>query len=65
MTLSDSTVAIIGTGTLGSTLAANFAAGARTSCWPDGTRRPPENSRPALTATPKWSAWTRPSTGPT
>ncbi|HJZ09189.1 MAG TPA: NAD(P)-binding domain-containing protein, partial [Trebonia sp.] len=27
MTISDSTVAIIGTGTLGSTLAANFAAG--------------------------------------
>ena len=48
------TVAIIGTGNIGSTLAANFAPAARTSSWPAATRTRPGRSPLTSAATPRW-----------
>ena len=54
MTNSDGTVAIIGTGNIGSRLAANFAAGGQDFLLAGATRRPPASSPPPSAATPKW-----------
>ena len=48
MTISDSTVAIIGTGTIGSKLAANFAAGGQDFLMAGRTRTPHGSSPPTL-----------------
>ena len=48
MAVSDGTVAIIGTGNIGGTLAAELAARGRDFLLAGGTRRRPASSRPAL-----------------
>ena len=54
MAISDSTVAIIGTGNIGGTLAANFAAGGQDFLLAGRDLRPPGRSRPTWAATPRW-----------
>ena len=54
VTISDDTVAIIGTGNIGSTLAANFAAGGQDFLLAGRDRRPPGSSPPTSAATQKW-----------
>ena len=55
MTISESTVAIIGAGNIGGRLAANFAAGGQDFLLAGrDAARPPGRSRPGWTATPKW-----------
>ena len=54
MTISDNTVAIVGTGNIGSRLAAAFAAGGQDFLLAGRDPSLPASSSPASTATPKW-----------
>jgi predicted dinucleotide-binding enzyme len=53
MSESDGTVAIIGTGNIGGTLAAEFAAGGQGFLLAAAIRRPRARSRPALAGSPR------------
>jgi predicted dinucleotide-binding enzyme len=54
MTISDSTVAIIGTGNIGSRLAANFAAGGQDFLLAGHDQQAQPSSPPTSAATRKW-----------
>ena len=54
MAISDSTVAIIGIGNIGTRLAANFAAGGQDFLLASRDQEAAWSSRPTSTATPRW-----------